>query len=213
MHLSLKHMAKKTLQVNINEPCHEDWNKMDPTKCGAFCKACNKEVIDFTNKSEAEIIDILSKVTGKVCGRFTEDKLNKPLTKYTPDLEWYSWRKWAVAAGVLLGVGNLSANTNNKNADTGHFPADTIVRKGTPLVHPPMLGIIAIMPIDTPMLTTSSEIVTKDTSGILIGDTVIVKSDTLNVPNPPDIEKMWMGEPSIIMGKIAAPDKMCKPKK
>ena len=108
-------MAKKTIKVNIPEPCHEDWNKMTATQCGAFCKACQKEVIDFTNKSDAQIVEILSQAKGKVCGRFTDDKLNTPLTKYEPDPEWYSWKKWAIAAGVLLGVGSISAAVIDQN--------------------------------------------------------------------------------------------------
>ncbi|MBS1611521.1 MAG: hypothetical protein JST49_01765 [Bacteroidetes bacterium] len=108
-------MAKKTIQVNIPEPCHEDWNKMTTTQCGAFCKACSKEVIDFTNKSVAQIVEILSQAKGKVCGRFTTDKLDKPLVKFEPDPEWYSWKKWAIAAGVLLGVGYVSADVIDQN--------------------------------------------------------------------------------------------------
>lgn len=108
-------MAKKTIKVNIPEPCNEDWSKMTATQCGAFCKACQKEVIDFTNKSEAQIVEILSQAKGKVCGRFTDDKLNTPLTKYEPDPEWYSWKKWAIAAGVLLGVGSISAKWADTN--------------------------------------------------------------------------------------------------
>lgn len=107
-------MAKTTLHITIPKPCHEDWSKMSPTQCGAFCKACQKEVIDFSLMSEAEIVDKLSKASGKVCGRITTDKLNRELVKHEPDHAWYSWKKWAVAAGVLLGVSEARAG----NLDT-----------------------------------------------------------------------------------------------
>ncbi|MBS1611522.1 MAG: carboxypeptidase-like regulatory domain-containing protein [Bacteroidetes bacterium] len=104
-------MAKTTLQVSIPKPCHEDWAKMTPTQCGAFCQACQKEVVDFSRMSEAEIVDRLSKASGKVCGRIPATMLNRELVKHEPDLAWYSWKKWAVAAGVLLGAGSAKGNT------------------------------------------------------------------------------------------------------
>lgn len=110
-------MAKTTLQVSIPEPCHEDWAKMTPTQCGAYCQACQKEVVDFSRMSEAEIVARLSKASGKVCGRIPATMLNRELVKHEPDLAWYSWKKWAVAAGVLLGAGNVKAN-NKLYTDT-----------------------------------------------------------------------------------------------
>ena len=105
-------MAKTTLHISIPKPCHEDWAKMTPTQCGAFCQACQKEVVDFSRMSEAEIVARLSKASGKVCGRIPATMLNRELVRYEPDHAWYSWKKWAVAAGVLLGVGNVKGSDN-----------------------------------------------------------------------------------------------------
>lgn len=115
-------MAKTTLQISIPEPCHEDWSKMTATQCGAFCNACQKEVVDFSQMSEAEIVDRLSNASGKVCGKIKTDKLDRELVKYEPDQAWYSWKKWAVAAGVLLGVGDAKANI-----DTAPKPTDVVL--------------------------------------------------------------------------------------
>lgn len=62
--------------ITIPEPCHEDWNKMTPTEKGAFCKSCQKEVHDFTNKSKQEAEEIIDKAEGKVCGRFRKDQIS-----------------------------------------------------------------------------------------------------------------------------------------
>ncbi len=122
-------MGKTTLHISIPEPCHEDWSNMTPTQCGAFCKACQKEVIDFSQMSEAEIVDRLSKASGRVCGRITANKLNRELVRYEPDNAWYSWKKWAVAAGVLLGVTNAHAEDGDKkNTDTVSITKDTTTR-------------------------------------------------------------------------------------
>lgn len=109
-------MSKTSLHITIPEPCHEDWSKMTATQCGAFCNACQKEVVDFSLMSEAEIVDRLSKASGKVCGRITSDKLDRELVRYEPDHAWYSWKKWAVAAGVLLGVREAKAEIELKQS-------------------------------------------------------------------------------------------------
>ncbi len=202
---------------------------MTATQCGAFCKSCQKEVIDFTNKSEAQIVEILSQIKGKVCGRFTADKLNTPLSQYTPDPEWYSWKKWAVAAGVLFGTGYVSADVFDVNpvatiqdnnplrtmgepaisstidsavlaavADSmynGITPADTMYNS---VVATDVVGLLTIE-MDSSRTVNPMQV---DTPYILMGDIAFVESDTLNAPPPLPI-----------MGKIAMPQKVCKPKK
>jgi hypothetical protein len=71
-------MKQPKSTIRIPEPCHEDWNKMAPTESGKFCQVCTKEVIDFTAKSDEEIIKHLQKY-GNVCGRFHNTQLNRKL--------------------------------------------------------------------------------------------------------------------------------------
>ncbi|WP_298514559.1 carboxypeptidase-like regulatory domain-containing protein [uncultured Kordia sp.] len=71
-------MKHPELIVKIPEPCHEDWNKMSPTEKGRFCKVCTKEVVDFTAKSDEEIINHFSN-HGNLCGRFQTTQLNRKL--------------------------------------------------------------------------------------------------------------------------------------
>jgi len=66
--------------IRIPDPCHEDWNKMTPDDKGKFCNSCCKSVVDFTNKSDQEIIDILQSAgEGKVCGHFKKSQVDRPL--------------------------------------------------------------------------------------------------------------------------------------
>jgi len=66
--------------VRIPEPCHEDWNKMQPDDKGKFCGSCCKSVHDFSNKTDAEIRDILLENKGKdICGHFKKTQVNRPL--------------------------------------------------------------------------------------------------------------------------------------
>ena len=67
---------KKSITIRIPEPCHEDWQKMTQTEKGKFCGVCTKEVIDFTSKTDEDLVKILvdSKNT---CGRFKKTQLNR----------------------------------------------------------------------------------------------------------------------------------------
>ena len=73
-------MEKSNLIITIPEPCHEDWNKMIPDEKGKFCNSCSKSVFDFSNKTDAEIKDILmANKDQKVCGHFKKTQINRPL--------------------------------------------------------------------------------------------------------------------------------------
>lgn len=71
-------MKHSKLQLQISEPCHENWNNMSPTEKGKFCRACKKEVVDFTSKSDEEIIKHVNN-HGNACGRFYASQLNRKL--------------------------------------------------------------------------------------------------------------------------------------
>ena len=73
-------METSNFIVRIPEPCHEDWNKMNPDTKGKFCNSCSKSVFDFSNKTDTEIKDILLEYKDqKVCGHFKKSQVNRPL--------------------------------------------------------------------------------------------------------------------------------------
>ncbi|MEO6305990.1 MAG: T9SS type A sorting domain-containing protein, partial [Bacteroidia bacterium] len=56
------------------------WNKMEPDTKGKFCNSCSKSVVDFTNKTDDQIRDILLEHKNeKVCGHFKKTQINRPL--------------------------------------------------------------------------------------------------------------------------------------
>jgi hypothetical protein len=66
--------------VRIPELCHEDWNKMTPDNKGRFCNSCSKSVVDFTDKTDQEIVNILQSANGeRVCGHFRKSQVDRPL--------------------------------------------------------------------------------------------------------------------------------------
>lgn len=73
-------MKPSNFIVRIPEPCHEDWNAMQPDAKGKFCNSCSKSVFDFSNKTDTEIRDILIEYKDqKVCGHFKKTQIDRPL--------------------------------------------------------------------------------------------------------------------------------------
>lgn len=71
-------MKNTAIQISIPQPCHEDWQGMTPADKGRFCDKCMKNVMDFTAKTDREILDSYAK-DSKLCGRFKADQLNRDI--------------------------------------------------------------------------------------------------------------------------------------
>ena len=92
--------------------CSEDWNKMSLCAQGRFCGSCQKTVVDFTQKSEIEIREVLLKQEGKVCGRFYAHQLSQPVQNN------FSFRRFVSAALVFLGLSFLSKEAEAQQKKT-----------------------------------------------------------------------------------------------
>lgn len=83
---------KQSFQLNIENPCHEQWESFTPTSTGGFCASCQKNVIDFSRMSESELVAFFrdhQNSSQGLCGRFREDQLKR---KYNIE-EWFpTWR-------------------------------------------------------------------------------------------------------------------------
>ncbi|WP_041326921.1 carboxypeptidase-like regulatory domain-containing protein [Robiginitalea biformata] len=97
-------MEKQTdmaFKISIPEPCGENWNEMTPTEKGAFCETCEKEVVDFTSLSDAEIAQKLD-AGKKLCGRFRPNQLDRtivPAAALHQSASRIQWRKHVAALG------------------------------------------------------------------------------------------------------------------
>src|SRR5689334_20200341 len=70
------------IQLNIPEPCHQDWQNMTPTEQGRFCNACAKQVVDFSMMTDTQVLNyFLNKKDEKVCGRAYPDQLDRIITQ------------------------------------------------------------------------------------------------------------------------------------
>jgi hypothetical protein len=66
---------KKDVQLSIPTPCHEKWSSFTTTAQGGFCGNCRKEVIDFSNWTEEQILAYFNTKPSHACGRFRPDQL------------------------------------------------------------------------------------------------------------------------------------------
>lgn len=86
--------------INIPNPCSEDFSKMSPVQQGFHCESCQKVVVDFTDKSDAEIASFLEQNRGrKTCGRFRISQVVKHQT--------FAFHIVRFAAAVLLAFGSF----------------------------------------------------------------------------------------------------------
>lgn len=84
---------------------------MVPASGGRHCAACQKTVLDFSLKTDAEILTYFQQPSaGKTCGRFRAGQLNRPLQ---PLAATSTWRRWL---GGLLTAGSLLAGSSFKAA-------------------------------------------------------------------------------------------------
>ncbi|GAB2852814.1 hypothetical protein [Hymenobacter ruber] len=91
--------------IHIPQPCHENWASMTPTATGRHCAACAQTVVDFTLKTDAEILAYLAGAASpRICGRFAAGQLERPLQRAAAVAPTARWRAWLAAAVAMWGV-------------------------------------------------------------------------------------------------------------
>lgn len=97
-----------SLTAQILQPCAERWAAMTPTSNGRHCAACQKTVVDFSQKTDAEILAVLATAMGgETCGRFGADQLNRPLS---PAMSPPPHNRWPAWAAIVLATWGLRAS-------------------------------------------------------------------------------------------------------
>ena len=93
------------VSLTIPQPCHQSWAAMIPVAAGRHCAACAKTVVDFTLKTDAEILAFLvGAAHGSTCGRFAAGQLERPLQRAAPAALATRWRAWLAAVVAVWAV-------------------------------------------------------------------------------------------------------------
>lgn len=105
----------KSQHLNLRKPCSENWNDMSPTEQGRFCEACQKNVVELSDKKPAEINKLLKENHGKMCGRLRASQLKQPLVSGSPvpslDLPYGKAAAGFMIAASVLGTEHLQAQS------------------------------------------------------------------------------------------------------
>jgi hypothetical protein len=68
------------MTLSIPTPCAQRWADMTPVRTDCrYCATCERQITDFSTKTDAEILAHLRRSGGKVCGHFRPDQLGRPL--------------------------------------------------------------------------------------------------------------------------------------
>ena len=86
--------------LKIGNSCDESWAEMTPSDSGRFCANCAKNVIDFTRLSDDQVLAILRKSSGNLCGRLEEGQMNRYLMRKTEPSS--RSRLYKIFAGLFL---------------------------------------------------------------------------------------------------------------
>jgi hypothetical protein len=126
-------MPQRSTSVHIPQPCAESWAAMMPTATGRHCAACQKTVVDFTQKTDAEILAALRHAAGETCGRLRADQLGRALAAPAPPARWRAWLGAALAVGSTLGAAKAVAQTTLGHHNGGPVPVASTT-SGSPAV-------------------------------------------------------------------------------
>jgi hypothetical protein len=106
---------KKSFQLEIKKPCSADLNAMNKTTNGFFCNLCSKEVVDFSNKNDAELRKIFHlEKKNNVCGKFNNHQIeskNSIQQKFSIPL------RYIFLASLLYGKNVFSQSIKNNNSN------------------------------------------------------------------------------------------------
>jgi hypothetical protein len=107
---------KKSIVISIPEPCHENWSEMTSTEKGKFCGVCTKEVIDFTQTSDEEIVKKISNGVN-LCGRFKKSQLDREVKMERAS----KYKLMPYAASLLMPLTILSTTASTAVNDGSAF--------------------------------------------------------------------------------------------
>jgi hypothetical protein len=83
--------------IKVKNPCEVEWESLNGMGDVRMCQFCSKNVVDFTDKTEKEIIDYVLGQKDFVCGRLTKpNSINK---------SFLNIRRPLIRASILLALG------------------------------------------------------------------------------------------------------------
>ncbi len=109
-------------RVTVKNPCSKNWNSFEQREDHRFCQSCNKDIVDFREMSDSEIISYLNNSNKSVCGLINRAT---PAPTFTHKKSLIAHSLIAVSA-FLFGVKDaVSQNKIESNSISVDFLTDT----------------------------------------------------------------------------------------
>ncbi len=154
---------QKRISLSIPKPCHEDWNNMQPSEQGRFCLSCQKQVVDFTQMSDAELFNFFSKTKEQhVCGRTHTAQLDTVISKPVEPKKKKLW--YVQYFSMLLMLLNKPSAQAQVKPPVESKPVD---KRRT------SMGAVAILPVAQPRVVTGK--VTNEKGEPIPGALIVIK--------------------------------------
>ena len=99
---------KRHLDIQIKNPCSENWNNFAKVGNIGFCGKCQHSVIDFTSSTDKEIQEYFIENNEEICGRFKPQQLQS----YSKQQQ----RNFTFRNAFLLTAGFFSVATISKSS-------------------------------------------------------------------------------------------------
>ena len=104
-------MSKNNLleQIEVKNPCSQDWDEMTGNEEVRFCSHCNLNVNNLSAMTRRKASKIVRRSRGRICVRYVQNPVNK--TPVFADRLYQITRRAGIAAGVLGASLSLSSLT------------------------------------------------------------------------------------------------------
>jgi hypothetical protein len=129
-----------SLSIQMNMPCDENWNGMEPTEEGRFCNKCQNPVINFVGLSDQQILQYFLEHPYPVCGRMRTTQRDHQFVHSTPKIN----RNLSPVTATLLTLATITTEAaqpapivNKLEIQQPHIkqssaiPADSVLISGT----------------------------------------------------------------------------------
>lgn len=167
---------KNTIKISVKKTCSEKFSNFSKTEKGGFCSSCEKEVVDFTNMPQTDILKYLCESENAICGKFNRSQLGEfkhysnpsTMTNYiSKGIGAMSFSLLSLCAINTMEAQELNSNTNTKTeivlgkTSTSNSTSQDITYKikGTVVdeLHTPLPGVSVVLKGTTEGVTTDMD--------------------------------------------------------
>lgn len=134
-------MKSSRISLRLDEPCTQQWSDMTPSTTGRYCDSCEKNVIDFSQMTDNEILKFLSENKSGFCGQFRASQLDRPFVE--TKLNGGAKRLNSFFAG--LAIAGATGSASAQSADTTNYHPVVVIDEK----HPTGPVCIRQIPVDT----------------------------------------------------------------